>query len=121
MALSFGCDPLPAVRLSQPITAKSEKESPCNNEVQYEPPGQCKPPLSEKKCRIKGKTMLHESAKEVSHEENAQKEKVRRSCKKNAQSFIHGSTIISKKDCDTRGVWGNVSHPEGETHDYDRD
>ena len=80
MALSFSCDPL---------LAKSEKESPCNNEVQYEPPGQCKPPLSEKKCRIKGKTMLHESAKEVSHEENAQEEKVRKSCQNNAQKALN--------------------------------
>ena len=53
MALSFGCDPLPAVRLSQPITAKSEKESPCNNEVQSKPPDQSETLLSEKNAVLR--------------------------------------------------------------------
>ena len=43
------------------------------------------------------------------------KKKLRKSCKKNAQSLTHGSTIISKKDCDIHGVLGFVSHPEGVT------
>ena len=114
MALSFGCDPLPAVCLSQPITAKAKKKVVATMKYSLNLLIRVRLRFLRKKCCIKEKTMRVNPRKKC-RLKKMRKKNVRKSCKKNAQSCKHGSTIIFKKDCYTRDVLGNVSHPEGET------